>query len=228
MTCIIVDDDVVSTAMLEGFIKQTGLLNIVGQFQSAPEAVQFLLHSPVDLIFLDVEMPGMSGLELLQGLKNRPEVIMISGHLQYAVNAFDHSVADFILKPFNNFPRFLFAVQKVVERKKKLMADTSQETIYVRVDSVLVKVEMKDICWIEAFGDYMKFQTIGKLLTVHGTLKSLSSRLPSRYFVRVHRSFIINLLFLSNIDSTNVEVKGRIIPVSETYREALLAHLNII
>jgi DNA-binding LytR/AlgR family response regulator len=227
ISCAIIEDDSISRTMIEGLAEKTNLLSVEGSFPSAQEAMPWLNKHQVDLLFLDIEMPGISGIDLLRVLANKPEVIIVSSKPDYAVDAFEFSVADYLLKPVKDYSRFLHAVNKVAARLSKTNTDTDNH-LFVKVDSLLQKLNMDDVLWIEAFGDYVKIQTTDKMHTVYSTLKKLEDRLPSDKFLRVHRSFIVNLEKISNIDSTNLEIDKKIIPISENYKEQLLNKIKIL
>jgi DNA-binding LytR/AlgR family response regulator len=229
LTCAIVEDDALSLSLVEGLADRTGLVTVMGTFSSPLSAIPWLASHEVDLLFLDIEMPGMTGLEMLSTLSYKPEVIVISGKPAYAVDAFDHSVADYLVKPIKDYARFLTAVNKVVARQRnKAAAKDTNETLFVKIDSLLLKLDTESIRWIEAFGDYIKIQTDEKILTVYSTLKKLEDKLDPVKFVRVHRSFIVNLTKITNVDANNIEIDKRIIPVSATYKDSFLAKLNIL
>ena len=192
LNCIIVDDDRISIQVLEALIQKTSLLNFVASFTSAPEALQSLQNHDIDLIFLDVEMPEMSGLEFLQSLTKKPEVIIISSKEKYALDAFNSDVTDYLLKPITDYGRFLKAVMKVTD-KQNTQSDTQANNIFVKVDSLFVNLDFEDILWVEAYGDYVKIVTKHKTHTVYAKLKSVEERLPQNLFMRVHRSYIVNL-----------------------------------
>jgi DNA-binding LytR/AlgR family response regulator len=216
--------------MIENLAQKTGFLSIKHSFSSPSAALLWLNENKVDLIFLDVEMPEISGIELLQALVYKPAVIIISSNPKYAIDAFQFSVVDYLLKPVNDYGRFLQAVTKVASRLKNEspVTEVSEHHLFVRIDSVLYKIAIEDILWIEAFGDYIKIQTNDKLQTTYGTLKKIEERLPSAKFVRVHRSFIVNVDKISNIDSTNLIIDKKIIPISETHKAQLLAKIKIL
>ncbi|MBS1507200.1 MAG: response regulator transcription factor [Bacteroidetes bacterium] len=229
ITCAIVEDDAVSLSLVEGLAERTGMLEVMGKFGSPMEAIPWLAKNEVDLLFLDIEMPGMTGLEMLGTLTYKPEVIVISGKTGYAVDAFNHSVADYLVKPIKDYARFLTAVNRVAAKQKnKYQRQEEQNTLFVKVDSLLLKLDTETILWIEAFGDYIKIQTEEKTLTVYSTLKKLEEKLDPKKFVRVHRSFVVNLTKVTNVDMNNIEIDKRIIPVSLTYKESFLAKLNIL
>lgn len=230
LSCAIVEDETISRMMIENLAQKTGFLSVKNSFSSPIAALQWLNENKVDLIFLDVEMPEISGIELLQALVYKPAVIIISSNPKYAIDAFQFSVVDYLLKPVNDYGRFLQAVTKVASRLKieSSVTEVSEHHLFVRIDSVLHKIAIEDILWIEAFGDYIKIQTNDKLQTTYGTLKKIEERLPSAKFVRVHRSFIVNVDKISNIDSTNLIIDKKIIPISETHKAQLLAKIKIL
>jgi DNA-binding LytR/AlgR family response regulator len=227
ISCAIIEDDNISRTMIEGLAEKTNLLSVVGSFASGQESMQWLNKNQVDLLFLDIEMPGMSGIELLKVLVHKPAVIVISSKPEYAIDAFDFSVADYLLKPVKDYSRFLQAVNKVAARLSKPDADTDDH-LFVKIDSLLHKLKTDDILWIEAFGDYIKIQTKEKLYTAYATLKKMEERLPTEKFIRVHRSFIINLEKISNIDTSNLMIDKKVIPISENHKAQLLKKIKIL
>lgn len=226
MSCVIVEDDLISLKVIEGMVEKTEVLNLKASFTSPVKAVQWLAANPVDLLFLDIEMPEISGLELLRSLVHKPAVIIISGNSSFAVDAFEFSVADFLLKPLKDYSRFLTAVNKVVSQQKKA-SPALDDSLFVKVDAHLLKLDTNDIFWVEAFGDYIKIQTTDKAYTVYSSLRKIEEKLPQK-FIRVHRSFIVNFSRVSNIDSKNLEINKRIIPISASYKESFINRLRIL
>lgn len=227
LTCAIVEDESISRTMIEGLAEKTKLLTVKASFVSPQDAVAWLNENEVDLLFLDVVMPGMTGIDLLRALVYKPEVIIISSTPEYAIDAFEFSVVDYLLKPVKDYGRFLLAVNKVVARKSKKQAPVDS-FLYIKIDSLLHKLSIDDILWVEAFGDYVKIQTKDHLHTAYSTLKNIEEHLPGDRFVRVHRSYIVNLTRISNIDSSNLEIEKKIIPISENYRAQLLNKIQIL
>jgi DNA-binding LytR/AlgR family response regulator len=227
ISCAIVEDDTLSRKIVEMLCERTGLLLVKNSFSSAQESMRWLAKNEVDLLFLDIEMPEISGIDLLKVLARRPEVIIISSNPNHAIDAFELSVADYILKPIKDYNRFLQAVNKVAARLNKGGNETNS-SIFIKLDSLLHKLNVDDIFWIEAFGDYIKIQTTDKLHTVYSTLKKIEEKLDSKKFLRVHRSFIINTSKITNLSPNNLEINKRIIPISETYKEVLLQRLSIL
>ena len=227
LSCALIEDDVISMKVIEGMAEKTGMLHIHASFTSSTEALKWLSTHQVDLLLLDVEMPELTGLELLRSLVYKPDVIIISSQANYAVDAYELSVIDFLLKPIKDYSRFALAINKVLA-KRKGMATPTGENIFVRIESLLHKLNMDDILWVEAFGDYVKAQTTDKVHTVYSTLKKMEERLPSDKFIRVLRSFIVNLSKITNIDSNNLEINKKIIPISSSFKEELLNKIKVL
>ena len=229
LTCVIVEDDPISAAMAQSLAEKTGLLDVLNTFSSPAAAIPWLMETEVDLLFLDVEMPGMTGFEMIRSLWYAPEIIVISGNPGYAAEAFDLSVTDYLVKPLKDFPRFLAAVNKVARKKTAPpVPGVKDENLFVKVDSLLMKLDIESILYVEAYGDYIKIQTTEKTNTVYSTLKKLEDKLDPQKFVRVHRSFIVNITKITNVDQSNLEINKKIIPISGTYKDNLVAKLNIL
>jgi DNA-binding LytR/AlgR family response regulator len=229
ITCAIVEDDSLSLAMVDAFATQTGMLEVLGKFDSPNAALPWLLEHEVDLLFLDVEMPGMTGLEMLRVLTDKPEVIVISSNPNYAIEAFDLTVTDYLLKPLKDYARFVNAVGKVIAKKGDHSSKNhTSDNLFVKIDSLLLNLEVEAILFIEAFGDYIKIQTADKLHVVYSSIKKVEEKLDNNKFVRVHRSYVVNISKISNIASSNLEINKKIIPISETYKENLFEKLRIL
>jgi DNA-binding LytR/AlgR family response regulator len=229
LTCAIIEDEEISRMMIEGLAEKTGLLSIQASFSSAQEAAVWLNDHEVDLLFLDIEIPDFSGFDLLKGLNYKPEVIVVSGNPNYAAQAYELSLTDYLVKPVKDYSRFLTAVTKVVSRKKLTSRKArTDEALFVKIDSLLLKLNVDEIHWIEAFGDYVKIQTLVKQHTVYSTLKKIEDKLDNKKFVRVHRSFIVNISKITNIDPSNLQIDKQIIPISGTYKDELLNRISIL
>lgn len=226
--CVIVDDDVLSIKLLEGLIAQTDFLVLAKSFQSPLEAVNYLQDHMVDILFLDVEMPGMTGLEMLGALEDKPSVILVSSKSEYALNGYEFDVDDFLLKP-PTYARFLKAVSKV---KEKHQNDNSVQFkgdyVFVKSESALVKVDIRNLMWVEALADYVALVTKEKKYVCHSTMKAIEAKLPSDQFVRVHRSYIVRIDHIDTIEDKTITVGKRVIPVGGTYRDGLMNKLNLI
>lgn len=231
MNCIIIDDDDMSVETLRHLISQVSFLTLTKVYRSATEALGHLNEGNVNLIFLDVVMPGLSGLELLDSLSSYPQVIIVSCKKQYAVEAFEHKVTDYLLKPIT-YQRFLKAVHRVQEvqgRESKIV----KEDIYIKHNGIIVRLKTDDILFIEGAADYVEIYTQQKKYMIHSSLRALENKLPTN-FIRVHKSFIINLKHIPEIEDFVISIKDpfskqlRHIPVGNVYKNSLMNRLKVI
>ena len=226
--CAIVDDEEMSCKNIEQLVKRVHDLKLVAVCSNAVEASNVLRKEKVDLVFLDVEMPEMTGMDLIKSLKQKPEIVLITSKENYAVEAFEYDVADYIVKPAT-YERFLRAYDRV---KARLTSDeeysVSDDAVYVKVDSQLVKVQSRDILWVEAFGDYVNIVTEATKYIVHSTMKGMENRLSQEHFVRVHRSYIIRLEKIKAIEETITIIGKKLIPIGDSYRSGLMKRLNML
>lgn len=228
MRCLVVDDDELSRAVIEHFIAQHGALTLVASCESAIEAANVIRQEAIDLIFLDIEMPGMSGIELIRSMEQRPQVVLVTAKEDYAIEAFDIDVTDYLLKPVT-YARFLKAVQRS-QRQARQVPETKPEDdyVFIKADSRLVKLHLKSIQWIGAQGDYMMIHTQDQAYLVHGTMKSMEKKLPSSAFARVHRSYIVRIDQIEDIEDTTIVINRKVIPIGGSYKTALLKRLRMI
>lgn len=231
ITCMILEDDLVAQMVIEKMIKEVPFLEL--RFKSADpfEAIEYLKAKPIDLIFLDIELPQMNGMQFVNLLALKPYLVIISSEQKYAIDAFSYSVVDYLLKPVTDKVRFLQAAYKVkaLLENNHLRRETEKpENLFVRADSLLQNIPLDSILWLEASGDYVKINTDKKMLMVLSTMKAISEKLPENKFVRVHRSFIVNIKRVENIDSSNLIIGNKIIPISTNYRDSLMAKINIL
>ena len=230
MNCIIVDDNKFARAAIKQLITQVDFLNLVNEFDNAIEAFNFLKKETIDLIFLDVEMPNMTGIELLQNLEKRPIVILSSAKKEYAIDAFDLNVVDYLLKPLT-LPRFLMAVDRakeIYDSKSSRIEPSEKEYIFIRANSILSKISINDIQYIQALGDYVNIFTEAKKYTVHLNLRAIEEKLPSHLFYRIHRSYLINMDKIDSIEKETAYIVKHPIPIGEAYKSNLLKRLNLI
>lgn len=228
MRCIIVDDDKISLALIQEYASDTDGLEIMGAFPSAIEANNFLSKNQVDLIFLDVEMPKMTGLDLLKSLDEKPLIVLISSKEKYAVEAFEHEVIDYLVKPVD-YARFVKAYQKAKARLKPAPLDkVTGDSVFIKVDSELINLPFKEILWIEALGDYINIITAQRKLVVLSTMKNIEEKLPQSEFVRVHRSYFVRLGCIKKISEDIILVENKLIPISKSYKKELLQRLNML
>ncbi|MDN5204483.1 LytTR family DNA-binding domain-containing protein [Fulvivirgaceae bacterium BMA10] len=226
LKCIIIDDDPISQKIVEGLVQKTESLELEGIYDNPISAVEVIKEENLDLLFLDVEMPDMTGLEMLGTLKNSPKVIIISSKDKYAIDAFDYDVVDYLVKPIENYARFLKAVNRVFEKQDAPKSE--KDNIFIKVDSLLVNFDLQDIIRVEAYGDYVKIYTEDKTHTVYNTLKTVAEKLPSDEFIRIHRSHIVRIDKIKNIDNTNLEIHNKILPISTKYKSDLLKRIKVL
>lgn len=228
LNCIAVDDENLALDLIEDNIQKIPFLNLVKRCKNAFEAMEVLQNQEIDLLFLDIQMPGITGVQFLQSLPNSPMVIFVTAYKQYALEGFNLNVVDYLLKPID-FERFLKAVNKAYElhnlKQKSTVIETIVETkpttIFVNADYSLVKLKIEEITYIEGLKDYIKIHlnTSTKPIVTRMTMKSIEEKLPSLEFFRVHKSFIVSLDKIESIRNLKIKIGNAQIPVSESYSE---------
>lgn len=228
MNCIVIDDEDFSRKILTSYIGMMDDLALVAEYDD-PVAALPNITEQIDLIFLDMEMPRMTGIEMLDSVKNLPQVIITTSRPEYAADAFSYSVTDYLVKPFQ-FPRFAKAVQRAKEAydTHKLNNVVDSSDVYVRTDSRIVKVDLQEVLYVEALADYVVFQLANEKLVVHGTMKNLEQKLAPHDFVRIHRSFIVNINKVSSIQDLQVNIGKKTIPIGGSYKDAFMKRLNFL
>lgn len=232
MNCLIVDDEEMSRNMVRHFVEQTEFLNLVGVCENAIDASNIINKEKIDVVFLDIEMPQMSGYELLDTfVDNPPQVILVTAKKDHAVEAFNYDVTDYLVKPLT-YGRFLKAITRAQERLnyKQAASETGRihEELYVRSESRIVRVKYEDITYVEALADYIMIFTEDNKYIVHSTMKGFQSRLPQDRFVRLHRSYILNINKIEAIENLFVLVNKKHIPIGASYKEDFLNRLNLL
>lgn len=229
MQCLIVDDDKISRKEIEHFVKKSVFLKLVAKCSSAGEAFNIIQSNHIDLLFLDVMMPGMSGLELMNSLKDpKPQVILMTMEKEYAVDAFNYDVTDFLVKPVSE-ARFLQAVAKAKNLHDHNGKESNQqEHIFIKVNLNLVKLNAHDILYIEALENYVSICTAAGKHTIRSTMKSITDKLSPRDFVRVHHGYVVRIDKISGIEGSTIIINKNFIPFSRRYRDDLMSRLNLL
>lgn len=230
MRCMIIDDEEISRNVMKQLVSKVESLNLVKVCSSAVEALNFLAKEAVDLILLDIEMPELSGLEFIKGLKKSPLIILATSKKEYAIEAFEYNVVDYLVKPVP-VDRFLKAISKakeIFDGSQQVAEFAGKDYVFIKTNSVLVRVEMKDILWIEALGDYTIINTADKKYVVHSTMKAIEGKLSPDTFIRVHRSYIVSVDKINSIDDTTIVLDKKFIPVGAVYKENLMKRLNLL
>lgn len=236
MTCIIIDDEETSRIILEQLCSEINDLDLIESFEGAIEAIKFLNKNDIDLIFLDIHMPGFSGFDFIQTLKNQPKIVLTTSDKDFALEAFEYeSVIDYLVKPITR-ERFAKAVQKVQtvlgqkqpEASPHVIPTNVTKNLYINIDRTLIKIDTDTINLIEADGDYIKIKTSEKDYKVHSTLKKINEKLPSEPFFHVHRSYIVNLSRIIDIQDNTILIEKNVVPISRSKRNELMRRLNLL
>lgn len=232
MRCIIVDDEPLAIEILESYVGKVEHLKLEGTFRNAVSAFTFLQHHPVDLIFLDIQMPKLSGIDFLKTLKNPPKVIFTTAFRDYALDGFELEVADYLLKPIP-FDRFLKAVAKVLHHQSPppvatapAKSDPNENYVYFKVDKKMIKVRMSEILFIESIKDYVKVKTGDKEIVTQQKISYLEESLPKENFLRIHRSFIVNREKIDAYSATDMEIGKFHIPIGRNYKNDVMKVLG--
>jgi two-component system response regulator LytT len=235
MNCIIIDDEEMARAIMTQMISRCPELKLIQEFPNAIQAIKFLNHIEVDLIFLDIHMPDFTGFDFIQSLKNPPKVILVTSDKNFAIEAFEYEcIVDYLVKPITE-DRFKKAIQKansyqIVSKAAdpKPSAEDNANEFYINIDRRLIKIEMASVNIVEAKGDYIHIKTESKNYVVHSTLKKIEDKLPKDLFLKVHRSFIINTKKIIDIEDNSVLIGKDVIPVSRANRPELMKRLNLL
>jgi two-component system LytT family response regulator len=226
LNCIIVDDSKLQRMAVARLIKNHPSLNLVAEYSNGIEAKNGLKNEKIDLIFLDVEMPVVSGFDLIESLDSPPQIILVTGKADYALKAFDYDVTDYLQKPITN-ERFEAAVKRAIQNYQlKHSSKEDEEHIFVKSNLKKRKVLLSEINWVEALGDYIKLVTDNANIVILSTMKAFEKELPSDRFLRIHKSYIVNLDKVQKFNSKNVEVNGKLIPLSRNKKAELTEALN--
>ncbi|WP_439131492.1 LytR/AlgR family response regulator transcription factor [Polaribacter sp.] len=233
MNCIIIDDDATSRLIIDKLCAKSEHINVVNEFSSAIEAIKYLNTTSVDLVYLDIHMPTFSGFDFIETLKNPPKIILTTSDKNLALEAFEYkSVVDYLVKPVTKerFDKSLSRLKSLSTplKDEKITKIATSEFIYVNVDRRLVKVNIPDIYLIEAKGDYINIKTQGKNYIVHSTLKKIEDKLPKETFFKVHRSYIINISEIIDIEDNSVLIQKEVVPVSRSNKSELMKMLNLL
>jgi len=246
---LIVDDEFLARKLLQGYVQKMPNLELVGTAQNSFEAFSFIKDHPIDILLLDIHMPDLNGIELARTLKNVPVIIFTTAYSEYALESYEVSATDYLLKPIT-LPRFLQAIEKaervlanrtVTATQPEKEPEQPQEAspipkggegagpssfIMVKADYRLYKINFDDLLYIEGQHEYVSFYTKGKRITALYSLKALEEQLPPERFVRVHKSYIVSINDISEIEQLSVTVAGQKIPIGGSYRDNLLARLG--
>jgi two-component system, LytTR family, response regulator len=227
LNCVIVEDEPLARNLMVEYVRKVPSLNLIEACSSPLMALEVLRKNTIDLLFLDVQMPELTGISLLKVLKNKPLVILTTAYSEYALEGYELDVADYLLKPIT-FERFLRSVDKVVQRievqkppavVEKVLMPAEQSFVFVKDGTKLVKVVFDDILYMEGLKDYVTIHTKQQKIVSLQRLKTLEEQLPSDKFIRIHNSFIVALQAIEVVHKNNVQIKGALLPIGETYKK---------
>lgn len=227
ITCLVVDDEPLAQRILEKYISTLPSLKLVKKCSNALEASSYLHQHPVDVMFLDIKMPELSGMEFLKTLTNPPQVIITTAFSEFALEGYEYSVVDYLLKPIS-LERFLKAVNKLEKKfsgtakKNSGSASASEDFIFLKSDQTHYQIKYKHISYIQAYGNYARVNTENRTILIPETMIHLELILPSEIFVRIHKSYIVNITRIGKIIENRITIGETVLPVGRTYRSKLL------
>jgi len=237
MNCIIIDDEATARAIIGQLCTNVTSLKVLEDFPNAMQAIKYLNSNAIDLIFLDIHMPDFTGFDFIDTIKNPPKIILTTSDPNFAIQAFGYDcIVDYLVKPITP-ERFQKAIDKAeaikptapVEKASSGQVETSSgNDLYVNIDRRLIKIDIPSIYLVEAKGDYIQVKTDDKNYTVHSTLKKIEDKLPDSLFLKIHRSYIINVDKIIDIEDNSVLIKKDVIPVSRSNRPELMKRLNLL
>tara|TARA_B110000444_G_C18814810_1_gene584549 strand:- start:126 stop:836 length:711 start_codon:yes stop_codon:yes gene_type:complete len=236
MNCIIIDDEATSRTIIGELCSSYKNLNVVEVFSNAIEAIKYLNQNKTDLIFLDIHMPDFNGFDFIRTLKDPPYIILTTADAEFAIQAFEYDcIVDYLVKPIKP-ERFKKSIQKVEGKLNEgvTAATTNKEKqqtgddFYININKRLIKIDIQSIYLVEAKGDYIYLKTDNKNYTVHSTLKKIEEKLPDHMFLKIHRSYIININKIIDIEDNSVLIEKDVVPVSRSNRPELMKRLNLL
>lgn len=229
ITCIIVDDEPIAREIITSFVAKIPNLELLSTCSNATEAIQFMEKNTVDLFFLDINMPEITGLSLAKIIGQKSKVIFTTAYRDYAVDGFNLNVVDYLLKPIA-FERFFEAVQKVTKSNNTITTTAKEESLkkefmFIRSERKMVKINFNEIEYIESLGDYVKIFLNQTVIVTRETMNNIENKLPQNNFVRIHRSYIVSLNKISSYTNEFIEINKKALPISRSYKESTLQKL---
>jgi len=227
MNCIIIEDEIPAQKILKNYISKVPNLTLVDTFKAAIEANSFLNTNSVDVVFLDINLPDISGIDFIKTIKNPPAIIMTTAYPDYAVSSFElETIVDYLVKPFS-FDRFLKAINKLKSKRESNDEVSENEILFLNVDKTHHKIILNDLLFLESDRNYITVVTKTQKLSYIDALKNWKAKLLEDQFVQVHKSFIVNIKYVDKIAGNEIYVQSHRIPIGRTYKQQLLRHLQI-
>ena len=236
MRSIIVDDEASARAIVKELCKTIPEMEVRAEFPNAVEALKFLRDNQVDLIFLDIHMPKLTGIDFIETLQNPTKIVLTTSDKDFAIEAYEYPfIVDYLVKPLSpeRFQKCVVKLKAAFSNGSEgslndIKEDDKEDDLYINIDRRLIKLKFSDILLIEAKGDYIEIQTLGKRYRVHSTLKKIKDKLPESRFLQIHRSFIINFTQIVDIQDNSVLIEKSVIPISRSNRPELMQRLNLL
>lgn len=234
MRCIIVDDEASARAIVLELCRTIPKMEVVAEFPNALEALKFLKHNEVDLIFLDIHMPKLTGVDFIETVSNPPKIVLTTSDKEFAIEAYGYEfIVDYLVKPITpeRFQKCAIKLRNAFLSSANLEGQSGQnedDDLYINIDRRLIKLKFGDIQLIEAKGDYIEIQTKNERYRVHSTLKKIKEKLPESQFLQIHRSYIINFAQIVDIQDNSVLIERSVIPISRSNRPELMQRLNLL
>lgn len=225
INCIIVEDEPLALKRTKEYVSQVSYLNLLSSFSNAFDAIGFLKTNTVQLIFLDIEMDGFTGIEFIESLKSKPQIIITTAYDKYALKGFDLNVTDYLLKPFR-FDRFFNAVERVYDNVSKDKTE-DRNFIFVKTEYRLERIALCEIYFIEGMGDYRNVQIVSKKILTLQTFSDFEKELPVNQFCRVHKSYIVSIDKIISIERNRIKIMETLIPISDNYKDRFYSLIGI-
>lgn len=223
--CIIIEDEPLALERTKIFVNKIPFLHLAATFDNALNGLAYLQSNEVDLLFLDINMDELTGIELLESAQINSQVIITTAYQEYALKGYELNVTDYLLKPFT-FNRFLQAVNKAQENLRQRIPETQLEFIFVKTENRLEKITLKDIVYIEGMRDYRRIHTVDKKIMTLQNFKDLEQLIPANLVCRVHKSYMVSLHKIESIERSRIKIGDQLIPISETYKAAFFQRIN--
>jgi two-component system, LytTR family, response regulator len=224
-TCIIIEDEPLALEKTKDFVNKVPFLNLSATFDNALNGLTYLNNNKVDVLFLDINMDELSGIELLENSKITSQVIVTTAYQEYALKGYELHITDYLLKPFT-FNRFLQAVNKAQENLSQRIVEKQLDFIFVKTENRLEKIMISDILYIEGMRDYLRIHTSNKKIMTLQSFSELEQLIPAHLVCRVHKSYMVAVNKIESIERSRIKIADQIIPISETYKEAFLQLIN--
>ena len=225
LKAIIVDDEPLARKVMQKYCEDFPGIEVFAQCKDALEAMQILQSQPIDLVFLDINMPKISGIDFVKSLSTKPMIIFTTAYPEYAVEGFELEAVDYLVKPIE-FERFIKAVNKCMTLKNTATSTPPMETLFIKSDRKLIKLALDDILYVQAYGDYIKIHTPNKTILSKDKLSNIEQSLPQNTFIKVHRSYIVHLNAIDYLEGKHVKIKDAVIPISDSNMESLMSRLK--